>query len=43
MKTELPISNRALHGITLRDNAIAAHKQKPLGNLTSALDLKQSK
>ena len=36
---ELP----TLHGITVRDSAIAAHKQKPLGDLTSALDLKESK
>ncbi|MGY5809251.1 acid phosphatase [Rhizobium sp. LEGMi198b] len=32
---ELP----TLHGITVRDAAIAAHKQKPLGDLTSALVL----
>ncbi|WP_076865651.1 acid phosphatase [Bradyrhizobium mercantei] len=29
-----------LHGITVRDAAIAAHGQKPLGDLTSALVLK---
>ncbi|MBB6304808.1 acid phosphatase [Rhizobium leucaenae] len=34
---ELP----TLHGITVRDTAIAAHKQKPLGDLTSALVLKE--
>jgi phospholipase C len=33
---ELP----TLHGITIRDAAVAAHKQKPLGDLTSALVLK---
>lgn len=33
---ELP----TLHGITVRDEAVAAHKEKPLGDLTSALDLK---
>jgi acid phosphatase len=33
---ELP----TLHGITARDAAIAAHKQEPLGDLTSALVLK---
>ena len=33
---ELP----TLHGITVRDGAIAAHKQEPLGDLTSALVLK---
>jgi phospholipase C len=36
---ELP----TLHGITVRDSAIAAHKQAPLGDLTTALDLKESK
>ena len=33
---ELP----TLHGVTVRDAAIAAHKQSPLGDLTSALVLK---
>ena len=33
---ELP----TLHGVTVRDAAIAAHKQPPLGDLTSALLLK---
>jgi acid phosphatase len=33
---ELP----TLHGVTVRDAAIAAHKQEPLGDLTSALVLK---
>ena len=36
---ELP----TLHGITVRDSAIAAHKQAPLGDLTTALDLKEGK
>lgn len=29
-----------LHGITVRDDAIAAHNEPPLGDLTSSLDLK---
>lgn len=33
---ELP----TLHGITVRDTAVAAYKEKPLGDLTSALVLK---
>ena len=32
---ELP----TLHGITVRDNAVASYNQPPLGDLTSALDL----
>ena len=32
---ELP----TLHGITVRDNAVASYGEPPLGDLTSALDL----
>jgi len=35
---ELP----TLHGITVRDDAVASHNQPPLGDLTSALDMTNS-
>ena len=35
---ELP----TLHGITVRDDAVASYNQPPLGDLTSALDMTNS-